>query len=218
MRRRFVVPLPGDRSLVLGDRAQIMGVINVTPDSFSDGGVRFDPARAIDDGVRMVDEGVLPETMDAAMERFGMPMGAGGPHAAYMACRDDFKRALELQPDALAGARGRRRPALPHAGINTRGAAYIHARALAHETRRARPMCAYALTVRPAPASPSRPARTGAAGMRLRRVGTRCSKCASACCCIHCSAQRRTASAALRPRTPTSSTLGTPGAAVPAAA
>src|SRR5690606_6679693 len=25
-------------------------------------------------------------------QRFGMPMGAGGPHAAYMACRDDYKR------------------------------------------------------------------------------------------------------------------------------
>jgi dihydropteroate synthase len=43
--------------LVLGDRIQIMGVINVTPDSFSDGGVRIDAARAIEDGVRMVEEG-----------------------------------------------------------------------------------------------------------------------------------------------------------------
>lgn len=34
-----------------------MGVINVTPDSFSDGGQRLDPARAIEDGVQMVAEG-----------------------------------------------------------------------------------------------------------------------------------------------------------------
>lgn len=34
-----------------------MGVVNVTPDSFSDGGVRFDPARAVDDGLRMISEG-----------------------------------------------------------------------------------------------------------------------------------------------------------------
>ena len=27
-------------------------------------------------------------------QRLGMPMGAGGPHAAFMACRDDYKRAL----------------------------------------------------------------------------------------------------------------------------
>ena len=34
-----------------------MGIINVTPDSFADGGVRFDPARAIADGLRMIEEG-----------------------------------------------------------------------------------------------------------------------------------------------------------------
>jgi dihydropteroate synthase len=34
-----------------------MGVVNVTPDSFSDGGQHFDPARAVDAGVRMVEEG-----------------------------------------------------------------------------------------------------------------------------------------------------------------
>ncbi len=33
-------------------------------------------------------------------QRFGMPMGAGGPHAAYMACRDDYKRSM---PGRLVG-------------------------------------------------------------------------------------------------------------------
>lgn len=34
-----------------------MGVINVTPDSFSDGGQLFDPERAVEAGMRMVEEG-----------------------------------------------------------------------------------------------------------------------------------------------------------------
>ena len=33
-------------------------------------------------------------------QRFGMPMGAGGPHAAYMACRDEWKRSM---PGRLVG-------------------------------------------------------------------------------------------------------------------
>lgn len=56
-RRRFTLTLPNGQTLALGERALVMGIINVTPDSFSDGGRLFDPARAVEAGVRMADEG-----------------------------------------------------------------------------------------------------------------------------------------------------------------
>jgi dihydropteroate synthase len=38
-------------------RPSVMGVVNVTPDSFSDGGVNFDPGEAVSAARRMLDEG-----------------------------------------------------------------------------------------------------------------------------------------------------------------
>jgi dihydropteroate synthase len=45
------------RRLTLGPRAWLMGVLNVTPDSFSDGGRYFDAAKAVDHGLALVAEG-----------------------------------------------------------------------------------------------------------------------------------------------------------------
>ena len=56
-RRRFTIPLPGGRTLALGERTLVMGIINVTPDSFSDAGALLDASRAVDAGVAMVEEG-----------------------------------------------------------------------------------------------------------------------------------------------------------------
>ncbi len=53
---RLSTPRPPYAGLDLG-RPQVMGVINVTPDSFSDGGDRFDVGRAVDDGLAMVEAG-----------------------------------------------------------------------------------------------------------------------------------------------------------------
>ena len=46
----------GSRSLQLGKRTLIMGVVNVTPDSFSDGGLYFDCDWAVEHGLRLLDE------------------------------------------------------------------------------------------------------------------------------------------------------------------
>jgi dihydropteroate synthase len=56
-RRRFTVPVAHGKKLLLGERTLVMGIINVTPDSFSDGGELFDVAKAVEAGMRMVDEG-----------------------------------------------------------------------------------------------------------------------------------------------------------------
>src|SRR3970040_31897 len=57
---------PGDRlpplrcrrfSLDVAARTRIMGVLNVTPDSFSDGGRYLDPGRAAEHAHQMVEEG-----------------------------------------------------------------------------------------------------------------------------------------------------------------
>lgn len=45
------------RDIVLGDRTLLMGVLNVTPDSFSDGGEYSDPDRAFARAVELEDEG-----------------------------------------------------------------------------------------------------------------------------------------------------------------
>ncbi len=80
-RRRYSVPLPNGATLVLGERTLVMGVLNVTPDSFADGGRFVDPGRAVDAALKMeqagadiVDiggESTRPgaEAVDAAEER-----------------------------------------------------------------------------------------------------------------------------------------------------
>jgi dihydropteroate synthase len=58
---RFMRPHFGwqlrSRTLELGRRTLIMGVLNVTPDSFSDGGEFLQPERAVQHALRMLDEG-----------------------------------------------------------------------------------------------------------------------------------------------------------------
>ncbi len=53
---RFSAPRPPVAGITL-DRPRIMGVVNVTPDSFSDGGDRFDSGRAAADGLAMAQAG-----------------------------------------------------------------------------------------------------------------------------------------------------------------
>jgi dihydropteroate synthase len=47
----------GHLKVHLGERTLIMGALNVTPDSFSDGGLYLDPARAVEHGLELVRQG-----------------------------------------------------------------------------------------------------------------------------------------------------------------
>jgi dihydropteroate synthase len=64
-----------------------MAVLNITPDSFSDGGRYADPQRAIDDGVRMVEEGA--DILDIGGE-------STRPGAAQVAADEEQRRVLPV--------------------------------------------------------------------------------------------------------------------------
>src|SRR5688572_8089766 len=54
---RYEIPLPNGTRLVLGERTLVVGVLNVTPDSFSDGGVNYVRERAVARALEMEAEG-----------------------------------------------------------------------------------------------------------------------------------------------------------------
>jgi dihydropteroate synthase len=56
-RKRYNVPLPDGRSLALGERCLVMGILNVTPDSFADRTHILDPPAAVDAALRMEQDG-----------------------------------------------------------------------------------------------------------------------------------------------------------------
>ena len=47
----------GSRTLLVGKRTLIMGVVNVTPDSFSDGGLFLEKGAAVDHALKLLDDG-----------------------------------------------------------------------------------------------------------------------------------------------------------------
>lgn len=57
MRKEYLIELPGGRRLALGRRTAVMGILNVTPDSFSDGGRFTDPRRAVEHALEMIAAG-----------------------------------------------------------------------------------------------------------------------------------------------------------------
>jgi len=56
-RKHYTIRLPGGKELKLGDRTYVMGVVNVTPDSFSDGGKFYEIDRAVERARELINAG-----------------------------------------------------------------------------------------------------------------------------------------------------------------
>src|SRR5271157_1469246 len=71
----------GARALELGKRTLIMGVVNVTPDSFSDGGLYLDSAKASAHAVQLLEEGADIIDVGGESTRPGASVAAASPLA-----------------------------------------------------------------------------------------------------------------------------------------
>ena len=69
----------GSRVLTLGKRTLIMGVVNVTPDSFSDAGQFLDPEKASAQALHLLDEGADIIDIGGESTRPGAKVSGSGP-------------------------------------------------------------------------------------------------------------------------------------------
>jgi dihydropteroate synthase len=93
-RPRFVLPLPDGSTLRLGERTLVMGIVNVTPDSFADGGRRIDPDVAIAGALQMAADGA--DLVDVGGE-------STRPGAGTVPVEEELRRVVPV----LEGLRGR---------------------------------------------------------------------------------------------------------------
>ncbi len=106
----------GRRTYDLSARTYVMGVLNVTPDSFSDGGLYLDPEQALDHALKMAEEGA--DFIDVGGESTrprGTSYGAGAepvdateelrrvlPVISRLAARSDVPISIDTYKPAVA--------------------------------------------------------------------------------------------------------------------
>jgi dihydropteroate synthase len=86
-----------------------MGVINVTPDSFSDGGIHFQPKQAIDGGLRMLDDGADILDIGGESTRPGTTVAAdanAGGSTALVSAEEELRRVLPVIQGILRASPG----------------------------------------------------------------------------------------------------------------
>jgi dihydropteroate synthase len=92
------------RTLELGRRTLIMAVVNITPDSFSDGGAFLDPQSAIDHGLQCLNDGADILDLGAESTRPGSRAGAEAPAVSAEEEKARLLPVLEGVLKARAGA------------------------------------------------------------------------------------------------------------------
>jgi dihydropteroate synthase len=83
----------GGRSLELGKRTLVMGVVNVTPDSFSDGGQHFAPDQAVGHALKLLDEGADLIDVGGESTRPGSRVGRENPSVGE---EEELRRVLPV--------------------------------------------------------------------------------------------------------------------------
>jgi len=87
------------KQLTLGARTLVMGVVNITPDSFSDGGLYLDPARAVEHALQLLDEGA--DLLDLGAESTRPGSDAGDPQTAAVSADEEQARLLPVVEQVL---------------------------------------------------------------------------------------------------------------------
>ena len=85
-----------ERELKLGERTLVMGVVNVTPDSFSEAGLHFSPQAAVEHGLRQLEEGADILDIGGESTRPGAKVGDKGVSA-----EDELRRILPVIDQVL---------------------------------------------------------------------------------------------------------------------
>lgn len=88
------------RTLELGRRTLVMGVVNVTPDSFSDGGLFLDPEAAVAHALQLMDEGA--DLLDVGAESTRPGSRAGLAAAGAVSATEEQARLLPVLKGILA--------------------------------------------------------------------------------------------------------------------
>jgi dihydropteroate synthase len=83
----------GSRSLELGKRTLVMGIVNITPDSFSDGGQHFTPENAIAHALKLLDEGADMVDVGGESTRPGAQVGRENP---FVTAEEELRRILPV--------------------------------------------------------------------------------------------------------------------------